>query len=592
MKKNITIFICIFFASAAFGQINVRDSIRKVLLNDTVDTRDRFDHAAFLITRHASPEEAEDLCMNVLYPFGVQTGYDKSEYATLMRIYTFMYQCHRERGGDDRHDQQIHYLKKAVEAAKKSKSDVLIAYALYFLGVTEIPQGEVAQGCENLFEAITYYDKAEMYAQSQELLHVIATVFFDMRDLAGMERTLRKMEEYFDNEPSKQSLYQYYYIKHRYFEALLEKNMQNHQTVDQYLLDSALFYVLKNIDLVEKHLDELDERWMHAYVYYNMARMLDKFRPEQTDLILLYLEKADVLYEFEEYHRTTQIGAAKEFLASAGVVRARALSRTGQWTKAYKIMTEALTMFDEIRREREKVDVQNYAYKFMIEYYEKFNNPAQALKFLRLLRENEIKLYEKNKIEALNEMSIKYETEKKEIQIEKYKVIQRNLRLMIYLLAILLIASFFIILSARLKRKNVEQRLYETALLAELHQNELQDIKAHKHQSDKQQLEVYRVQNTLEGISQMVYDSLIEVDSKKNYLERLTKLDPKLLEGMFQNSGIKMTGMDIKYIICFAADMDTKDISLIFNVEPASVNTVRYRIRKKCSKNDAVLAIL
>ncbi|MCL2073360.1 MAG: hypothetical protein FWH18_05540 [Marinilabiliaceae bacterium] len=60
-----------------------------------------------------------------------------------------------------------------------------------------------------------------------------------------------------------------------------------------------------------------------------------------------------------------------------------------------------------------------------------------------------------------------------------------------------------------------------------------------------------------------------------------------MLENAYQTSKAKITSMDIKYIICFAADLDTKDISLIFNIEPASVNTVRYRIKKKFAEEDA-----
>ena len=396
------------------------------------------------------------------------------------------------------------------------------------------------------------------------------------------------MEAYFGRNRSKQALYQYYYIKHRYYEARLKKEKQEHQTIDPLLLDSALLFVQKNIYLVENHLEELDERWIYGYVYYNMAGVLDKFRPEQTDSILIYLDKADSIFKTQEdFVRTIQLCAAKEFLSSVGVVRARALSRQGQWTKAHKIMTEALNLMDELNMEREKITRQNDAYQFMVDYYEKFNQPVLALKYQKLLRESEAKLYEKYKIEALNEMSIKYETEKKEIQIQTLAREKKADRRKFAWLTITLSAiSVLIILLSRLKRKNIEQQLYETALLAELHQNELDKIKNSQLQSDKQQLNLYRVQNTIESIAQIVSDSIIEKDVKRTYLERLSKLDHKLFESFFQNAKVKISGMDMKYIICFAIDMDGKDISLIFNVEPASVNTVRYRIRKKCAKEN------
>jgi len=75
-------------------------------------------------------------------------------------------------------------------------------------------------------------------------------------------------------------------------------------------------------------------------------------------------------------------------------------------------------------------------------------------------------------------------------------------------------------------------------------------------------------------------------------LVHLSKIDCQLLEHAYQTSKVKLTGMDIKYIICFSANIDVKDISLLFNIEPASVHTVRYRIRRKFAKGDGVLMMV
>ena len=39
--------------------------------------------------------------------------------------------------------------------------------------------------------------------------------------------------------------------------------------------------------------------------------------------------------------------------------------------------------------------------------------------------------------------------------------------------------------------------------------------------------------------------------------------------------------MDKRYILCFAAGMSVEDVADLFHIEPASVYTVRYRLRKK-----------
>ena len=101
----------------------------------------------------------------------------------------------------------------------------------------------------------------------------------------------------------------------------------------------------------------------------------------------------------------------------------------------------------------------------------------------------------------------------------------------------------------------------------------------------EQELNRYRIQNIIACVTQMVSDSIIESDLKKMYLDRLLNLSPQLLEST-SDVNLTLTGKDMKYIVCFIANMDVKSISLIFNVEPASVYTVRYRIRKKIAKDD------
>ncbi|MCL2028557.1 MAG: hypothetical protein FWG79_08765, partial [Bacteroidales bacterium] len=111
-------------------------------------------------------------------------------------------------------------------------------------------------------------------------------------------------------------------------------------------------------------------------------------------------------------------------------------------------------------------------------------------------------------------------------------------------------------------------------------------------QSNKQQLGHYHAQNTIESITQMLPGTLIDSKDKQIYLERLSKLDPTLIESVCESANVKITGMDMKYIICFMANIEVDDISLLFNIEPASVRTVRYRIRKKLAKESFFRSIL
>ena len=124
---------------------------------------------------------------------------------------------------------------------------------------------------------------------------------------------------------------------------------------------------------------------------------------------------------------------------------------------------------------------------------------------------------------------------------------------------------------------------YETLLndYADALHNALTPTEVEKYKGIHQLMKRYPVKNIVDTIALMVSKSLIDKDNKKAYLERLSKLDFQMFENTFKTSKAKITDVDRKYIICFAANIDPKDISLLFNVEPTSVYTVRYRIKKK-----------
>ena len=587
----LTLFLCLSLTT--FGQIIIKDSLQAILNNDA-EPEVRFAKAGTFITYNVSPEEAETLGTSVLYPF-VQKNWENQsdQLSRLSRINIWIGLCYRERGGEDRDERERFFNEKGLEIAVKSGNSLVCAYCYNVCAFMEIKRGDIPRAHEHLYQAIIYYDKVEYFATSFEMLGVIGTNFFQIKDTDGMERILQQMEEYFEKIAKittrwkKQPQYQYNNFKHNYFDLLVQKEKTENETINYALIDSAIVYIKQNIMLVENFLEELSPNWMQSYAYYYLAKALDDYYPEQTDTIFFYLDKAFKLFELQETTRLREANSAMEFEIHANIVRANTFSRMGKTQDAYVAMNEALRLLNVLHHYQNLDEHRYKAYQFMTDYYEQTKHFDKALSFQKLLRESEAKRYEANKIQAINDMSAKYETEKKEVRIQtliKEKIAtQRILWLAAGLSLTLLIVFLLIILSNRLKRKNVEQQLYETALLAELRQDELE-----KMQNLQQELEQNPVKNTIDKIAQMISTSLIEKDDKKIYLERLSKLDSKLLEHVYQKSKAKITGMDMKYIICFSADIDVKDISLLFNIEPASVHTVRYRIKKKFAEKDAV----
>ncbi len=97
----------------------------------------------------------------------------------------------------------------------------------------------------------------------------------------------------------------------------------------------------------------------------------------------------------------------------------------------------------------------------------------------------------------------------------------------------------------------------------------------------KLQIKQRPIQIMTDKLIRRISDSLIEKSKKDIYIRQLSNLEIEIVEQGCLTADKRISNMDMKYIICFSIEMEVKDLSLLFNIEPASVRTARYRIRKK-----------
>jgi hypothetical protein len=589
--KNIAKFFTLLLllaTSAGYAQTSLRDTLQTILSNDSIAPKVRLNNAHRLVyALNPFEEETERVVQDVVSSFIQKTWENKSEQQSrLASLNYLMGISYREHGGDNREEKERLFFEKMLEVALNSENDTTIAQSYRVCGYREMKRGDIKQGHEYLYRAIAFYTKIGQYVMSSEILYAMANDFFATRDTDGLKRILSQMEECLEKDTSKQSQYQYNVIRLLYYEKLLENNKKDHIAPELHLVDSMMIYTRKNIRLVENHLGELATNWIHGYAYYYLARAFDEHYPEKNDSILICLDKAVELMEYGNRIRKYEANSIMEFKTYLAPIRINALVRQGKMTEAYHAAEDALKLLNLLLHYKNLDESRYKIYQFMADYYENNNRIAEALKYQKLIRESEAKRYESEKVQAITDMSVKYETEKKEIRIHtliREKIAARNIAWLIAGLSfVLLIASVLAVVSDRLKRKNVEQQLYETALLAELRQNELEQT-----HNLKQHVEV-----VVGKITQLIADAVIERETKKGYLDRLANIDKQWLRSAYQTSNGKLSNMDMKYLICFLAEIDENDISLIFNVNPASIYTVRYRIKKRFAKDDAFRMVL
>ena len=138
------------------------------------------------------------------------------------------------------------------------------------------------------------------------------------------------------------------------------------------------------------------------------------------------------------------------------------------------------------------------------------------------------------------------------------------------MLLIVLVIGYWLLVMGR---RNAEAKLYEAALEADNMRQTISNLEA--------QTDVEPLRLLVDGLIQQLQEG-----KERTYthaaLEGLQELDLGHIQALLEH-GKKTTTMDKRYILCFAAGMSVEDIADFMCLEPASVYTVRYRLRKKFS---------
>ena len=98
------------------------------------------------------------------------------------------------------------------------------------------------------------------------------------------------------------------------------------------------------------------------------------------------------------------------------------------------------------------------------------------------------------------------------------------------------------------------------------------------------QSKVLIIQNAMTQLESQIHRSSLSIDVKNASLLRIHAVDVMLVVDFCERAVTPLTKGNLLYVICFVAGLDTQVIARIFNVEPATVYTVRYRLRARLGK--------
>ena len=95
------------------------------------------------------------------------------------------------------------------------------------------------------------------------------------------------------------------------------------------------------------------------------------------------------------------------------------------------------------------------------------------------------------------------------------------------------------------------------------------------------QSKVLIIQNALTQLEGQIHSSSLSADVKNRAMTSVRAVEVELILNLYECASAPLTKANLLYIVCFLAGIDTQVIASIFHVEPATVYTVRYRLRSR-----------
>jgi len=209
------------------------------------------------------------------------------------------------------------------------------------------------------------------------------------------------------------------------------------------------------------------QKYDSAFVYYTKVIPLIPEFNEDASLVSLYINLSDIyIYrnDFENARATLEI--ARQLIEDTGFKRGYIFyhKTLGNYYEALGIISEAIVNFkiaftyaDTVGEKR----VQQAIAEQIHTAYSNLQNYKEAYKYSQVYQSIEDSIYTEESNQKIRELEVKFDVEKREIQIqnlEKEKLYERNLRLLLLgIILLIVISAFFMFRSIIHKRKKQKQ---------------------------------------------------------------------------------------------------------------------------------------
>lgn len=389
-----------------------------------------------------------------------------------------------------------------------------------------------------------------------------------------------------------------------------EKGLNYHKKIGD-RISVAMDYT--NIGNVYRKKRELEK----ALEYYSKSLAIKKKLKSTNQIWTAYINIGGTLLDSGLYHRADSfINIGLKYSDSASSLHGKALGYSKLTYSAYKkkdfeqsiaYARQGLAISEGIGALKNSQDM----YGVLILTYEELNKTDSALEYLKKYQLINDSIINNSSPFELADLLSKEEIEKKEaelifkrseIQLLKEKEQNNRLKKILLIVSIMALAIAIILIYVIQKRRikeNKKQFDKKERVLVEKKETAEAELEKKKREVTSLALNISRqssllnnVRETLETSKSLntLQNSVKQILSQDSFAEkewehfnsRFTSLHPKFIENL-RKGYPELTTNDIRLCMLIKTELDTNEIASTLNITIPSVNSARYRIRKKLS---------
>ncbi|MBN2664531.1 MAG: hypothetical protein JXR68_12850 [Bacteroidales bacterium] len=479
------------------------------------------------------------------------------------------------------------YTLKALDIINKLKNKKLEIQAYYNLGIIRKNINDEIKAEEYFLTALDYYVENNYEMKQLNVYWSLGTIFYIVDN----------------NEKAK-----FYYNK--LLQLSIKKQYNNGM--------AAAYHNIANILQNENKIDSAISYFLNAEKINLQTGNKYWLSNNYSELSYCYLEKNDFVPAYNYIKLTIEIDINlkdSSSLCDNYNYLAQIYLRNSKLDSAvyfFNISNEIAFLFDEKETIKDN-------YRFLSQIYEKKSDFKNAFYFLKKSKEISDSLISLEKKEIVEELEIKYNVSKKDIEIEKNKSVIQNLEkdnkikalsnfilttFILSLIIIIVILYRFVTIKNRRKTEKLE---YEKILLeknTEIKENQLNKAKSEiKNQAFlilgknkiiseiREELSAIKdihssnISTEIEKISELLSTRILTEDNWTNFKQKFNDVYPHFIYKLNANFG-KLSAGEIRLACLIKLNINNKDIGSMLGISPESVIKSKYRFRKKINLAD------